>query len=382
MSNARRVAISVRELLGETLDATPGVRVGWPDEDAVVFVRSPTAFVAAFREHLAVFRGHWDGSETLVDADINTFRRCVDIRVKQLARERSLAGDRTGAVEEALAASLGRLDAEVRSGGGKTYYWGGNNYFGTELALRRGQTFRADFPEIDCDDWDEHYRLTLARTSWSRLRGNALRFCNHASRVAEACKAKGVGTVLIPSVGLCAHPWIFADAGLRVVATDISSAALDAVAHPERLPGVYGATAQVRWDIHQTAAYGGVANPHRFPQMAAIEKPEVARSLAHRISFARADWTSLPLENGCADVVFATNALPRDDTELVERVLLEWERVLVPSGHVFLAMHNAYDIPNVVAGFLDGRGWRAVASPAGEAGACGGRSYCAYYSSG
>lgn len=35
--------------------------------------------------------------------------------------------------------------------------------------------------------------------------------------------------VLVPSVGLCVHPWLFADCGMHVIATDIAATALASI---------------------------------------------------------------------------------------------------------------------------------------------------------
>jgi SAM-dependent methyltransferase len=154
------------------------------------------------------------------------------------------------------------------------------------------------------------------------------------------------------------HPWIFAEARLRVVATELSSTALETLSQPERWPRLYGSAAYERWDIDQTCKYGGITHPEAFPPMAAIEHALVAASLRSRITFARADWTALPVDARSIDLVFSTNALPRDDKELMERVVAEWQRVLKPNGHLFLAMHNSHALD--IAATFKRLGWTAV----------------------
>jgi SAM-dependent methyltransferase len=215
----------------------------------------------------------------------------------------------------------------------------------------------------------------LARSSFSSLRGNIYRYGNWASATAEHCVRAEATRVLIPSVGICVHPWLFAERGLSVIATDNAPTALATVESPERLPMLYGRAAKRRWDIDTVALYGGL-HFESFVTMPEIERPEVADPLRQRIEFVRADWASLPLPDGSVDVVFATNALPRGDDELRVRVLEEWVRVIRPGGLLFCAQHNDRISHLPVIEFLQRRGFF------GQPGPPGARMFQLYYSSG
>jgi SAM-dependent methyltransferase len=193
--------------------------------------------------------------------------------------------------------------------------------------------------------------------SFSSLRREVYRFSARAMQVARWSATRAPVRVLIPSVGLCVHPWLFAAASLSVVATDISRTALATLTNPCALPRVYGAKAQERWDIHESAAYGG-QHPEGFEPMPDLENERTCAALRPRIEFIEADWADLPLEDASIDVVFATNALPRGDDETRASVLAEWARVARTGGLIFTQMHN--DAGPMAGAFFEQLGWQRI----------------------
>jgi hypothetical protein len=344
--------IGARALLEDIVARVPA-KVGWPDDDVDLRVADPAELRAAFAECLTKFREYWPNTTTVIDIAVNTYHWKLDVRVKQLAVEPERQS--TSSFPEALQTAFTALDRAVGADG-KTYCWSTCVYFGMMLPIEVPAGAREDFPKLDTADWDELYRRELERASWRHLRAKAFRFCNHAVELARALHGRAA-TIAVPSVGLCAHPWIFAEAGLRAIATDISATALAIVAQPERWPRIYGSAAQLRWHIDQTCLHAGVVQPGAFPRMAAIERADVAAELRSRIAFARADWTALPIDAHAVDAMFATNALPRDN-EALARVAVEWQRVLKLTGHLFLAMHGAGGLD--IAATFERLGWTAT----------------------
>src|SRR5262249_26319910 len=143
--------------------------------------------------------------------------------------------------------------------------------------------------------------------------------------------------------GLCVHPWLFADHGLSVVATDAAGSALAALSEPDSWLRLYSRVAFERWDIAESASYATQGNPDHFARMPDLEDRGVRESVRQRITFALSDWADLPLGGGSIDAIFATNALPRESSAEQLRVLKEWFRVVRPGGVVFIAQHNFFD---------------------------------------
>jgi hypothetical protein len=56
----------VRSLLEEAIASVPA-RVGWPDEDVLLRVRSPDKVRVAFAECLTRFREYWSNTATVID---------------------------------------------------------------------------------------------------------------------------------------------------------------------------------------------------------------------------------------------------------------------------------------------------------------------------
>jgi hypothetical protein len=110
---------------------------------------------------------------------------------------------------------------------------------------------REEFPETKDLPWDERYRFLLARATWALLRGKVFRFSKFADSIAARCVEYQLLRVLIPSVGICVHPWLFADRGLSVVATDAAGSALAALSEPARWPRLFSRAAFERWDISE-----------------------------------------------------------------------------------------------------------------------------------
>jgi SAM-dependent methyltransferase len=154
---------------------------------------------------------------------------------------------------------------------------------------------------------------------------------------------------------LCVHPWLFADHGLSVVATDAAESALAVLSEPDGWNQLYSRAAFERWDIVQSASFATQGNPDTFARMPDLEDQSVRVSLRQRINFAVCDWADLPLAGGSVDALFATNALPRESSADQLQVLKEWGRVVRPGGLVFIAQHNFFNAD--VAPVLQSMGW-------------------------
>jgi hypothetical protein len=221
------------------------------------------------------------------------------------------------------------------------HYWGGNNYLDVSLPYPHPE--REDLLEGRHLPWDERYRVQLEREAWSSLRDTVFRFSSLAATLADRCVALGMSNVLVPSVGLCVHPWLFADRGLTVTATDSATSALAALSDPGGHPSLYSSAAYERWDIATCASFAMIPHPDHFDGMPLLEDARVREELSRRITFAVADWRQLPVPPGSVDLVFATNAVPRDSAVERVAVLEEWVRVLRPGGVVYIAQHHAGD---------------------------------------
>jgi hypothetical protein len=267
--------------------------------------------------------------------------------------QRGPCQDRNSQVEPTLEPSFRPLRAAVGKSRGELHYWGGNNYFDVSLPFRG--PMREDFPEVEHLPWDERYHYLLDRATWGSIRHMVFRFSSLAEYFAARCVEFGLLRVFIPSVGLCVHPWLFADRGVSVVTTDAAGSALAALSEPDRWPRLYSRAAFERWDIAESASYATQGNPDYFTRMPDLENRAVGESLRQRITFAQGDWADLPLAGGSVDAIFATNALPRESSAEQLRVLREWVRVVRPGGLVFIAQHNFFD--SDVEPVLRGAGW-------------------------
>jgi hypothetical protein len=332
------VKIDVKDLLGavQTL-RSPGTRIGLPDDPTSVDIPDPRRLSGCLDDALRAFRGLRGGGGYLVSAAVNEYHRAVWVRFVQ----RGPCQDRGGQVESALASAFRALRALVRKSRGDLHYWGGNNYFDVSLPFRG--PMREAFPEVNHLPWAERYRHLLDRATWGSLRGMVFRFSELAEAFAARCITPGLSRVLIPSVGLCVHPWLLADRGLTVVATDAAGTALDALSEPDRWPRLYSRAAFERWDIAESATYATQGNPDHFERMPDLEDGGVREALRQRITFAPCDWADLPVGRGGVEAIFATNALPRDSAAERLGVLREWVRVVKPGGLVLIAQHNFFD---------------------------------------
>ncbi len=351
--------IDVKSLIGSlpALQA-PGTRIGWPDDPTPVNVFSPQRFAAALDAALAAFRDLRPGPAYLVDVGVNSYHRSVGMRFV-------LPGpcvDRNGQVELPLKPAFPSLRDAARRNGGDLHYWGGNNYF--DVSLPFCGPIRQAFPKVEHLPWDERYRRQLEQGTWESLREKVFRFSNLAELFASRCIEGHLSQVLIPSVGLCVHPWLFAEHGLSVIATDIAPSALEALADPARWPRIYSRAAHERWDITEFASYASQGNPDHFTRMPALDDQGARKSLRQRIGFLVADWANLPLANASVDALFATNALPRESAAEQRRVLQEWVRVVRSGGLVLIAQHNFFD--SEVASVLLAAGWVEANILAGE----------------
>lgn len=330
--------IDIKDLLSslEAIRST-GARIGVPDDPTPVDITDAQRLATCLDNALYAFRDLRDKADYLVSAEVNTYHRAVWIRFVQ----RGPGQDRNGQVEEALEPSFQALRAVVGKSRGELHYWGGNNYFDLSIPFRG--PVREAFPEIKHLPWDEQYRYLLERATWESLRHTVFRFSKLAESFAVRCAEFGLSRILIPSVGLCVHPWLFADRGLFVAATDAAASALSALSEPNRWPRLYSRAAFERWDIAESASYATQGNPDHFARMPNLEDRDVRESLRQRITFAHSDWADLPLRGGSVDAIFATNALPRESSVEQLQVLREWVRVVRPGGLVFIAQHNFFD---------------------------------------
>jgi SAM-dependent methyltransferase len=330
--------IDIRDLLISVAALqSPGARLGWPDDPTVVEIADPPCFSACLDDALRAFRDLRGGADYLMDADLNSYHRSVWVRF--VCGKGLGIGD--GQMESPLRPTFEAAQAVAAANGGKLRYWGGNNYF--DLSLPFGGPVREAIPQLDHLPWDERYRQLLERAPWNRLRAMVFRFSRLADSFAARCSEFRATRVLIPSVGLSVNPWLFAERGLSVVATDAAGAALAALAEPTRWPRLFSRAAFERWDIAEAASYASQGNPDHFTRMPDLENQHVRDSLRSRIRFALADWADLPCERGSVDAIFATNALPRESAGERAAVLREWGRVVRPGGMVFIAQHNFFD---------------------------------------
>jgi len=328
--------VDVQDLLGSVgAIKTLSARVGLPDGPTFVEVGDLNRFTTTLDAAMCAFQELRPGTETLVSAEVNACRKEVWIRFLQNGRRE----DRNGQVEESLAACFNSFRAAVKGNRGDLHYWGGNNYF--DVSFPYPKVDREEFLEVKHLSWSERYRVWLERESWQSLRDRVYRFSNLAASLSERCRTCGMTTVLIPSVGICVHPWLFASRGLKVIATDSAATALSALSEPGRNPNLYSSAAYERWDNSTCASYAMIPHHDHFDGMPALEVEHVREELRQRIEFVVADWASVPVPSGSVDLVFATNAVPRESDSERVAVLEEWVRVLRPGGIVFIAQHHA-----------------------------------------
>jgi hypothetical protein len=337
-------------------------RVGWPDDAVRVRLEDPHGLAVALATSITTLRALFPNAPLLADIDVYMEAQRLDLRIARSGASAPTTEDDRAQVRDALHAAMAPLRRlAVDEGGLAECGWWGTNFdlrlpareVGPHLAGRK------HFPGLPKTSWEKHYREKLRCTSFSSLRDEVYRFSDQATNIARSAATERSLRVLVPSVGLCVHPWLFAAASLSVVATDVSHTALATLANPSALPRVYGAKAQERWDISQSAAYGG-HHPAPFASMPQLEDENTCAALRRRMSFIEADWARLPLEDASVDIVFATNALPRDDDEARGRVLGEWARVVRPGGLVYTQMHN--DVGPSASAFFERLGWQPVDS--------------------
>jgi hypothetical protein len=208
-----------------------------PADPTPVDSADPHNFVTCLDNALRAFRDLRGGADYLVNAEVNASHRCVGVRFVQRGEWEKGWEDRIGQVEPALEAVFLDLYAAAAKSGGDFSFWGGTNF--VNLSFQFQGPVREAFPEVKHLPWDEQYRQLLRRATWGSLRRMVFRFSNLAESFAVPCVEFGMSQVLIPSVGLCVHPWLFADHGLSVVATDAAASALAVLSEPERWPRLY-----------------------------------------------------------------------------------------------------------------------------------------------
>jgi Methyltransferase domain len=343
------VIIDIKDLLASVQAIrSPDSRIGLPDDPTPVEIVDPQQLAKCIDDALFAFRD-LRGSNYLVSAEVNSYHRAVWIRFVQ----RAPGVDRNGQVEPELEPAFQALRATAMASHGELHYWGGNNYFDVSFPFLG--SIREEFPEVNHLTWDERYSYLLERAAWASLRGMVFRFSNLAESFAAWCVKLGLSRVLIPSVSLCVHPWLFADHSLSVVATDSARSALAALSEPNRWPRLYSRSAFEQWDIAGSACYATQGNPDHFARMPELQDCNVREYLGSRLQFVLSDWADLPSASGSVDAIFATNALPREPYTDQLRVLKEWVRVVRPGGLVFIAQHNFFD--SDIAPVLKGAGW-------------------------
>jgi SAM-dependent methyltransferase len=356
-----------------------GVRVGFPDTSAPISLSDRSGFVCAVDAMVCAFR-ELRGGLTIVDAKDNSYRKAVVMRVKQLARGDS---SRKGVVEPKISEKLAELQSVLDCDDGELHYWGGNNYFDIEVPLADLSFMREFSPDTDGLSWDERYELKLAKESSESLRDEAFRNCDNATMIAEHFDPSNA-TVFVPSVGICAHPWLFADRGFQVIACDISSTAMNALSQPHNFPLIYSLRSYDRWDISEACSWGydpAGFHPEYFAGMPDLGSPEEFASLSRRIRFACGDWTSVPVPDDSVDLIFAANALPRTSDDEVKLVTDEWTRALRPDGCIFIAQHHPGHTIDLASRFQD-QGLLPCDVRNGDLPPSGRGGYQLYYSSG
>ena len=357
-----------------------GVRIGFPDTFAPVALADAHQLSAAVDDAIFAFQ-KLRGGHTIVNANDNSYRETVSMRVKQLAKGDSR---QNGVVESQVSEQMAKLRALLVREQGKLGYWGGNNFFSIEIPLSDLNSLREFRPDTEGLSWNEQYELKLARASWASLRSEAFRNCNQAAMVAERFDSSSVPTVYIPSVGICVHPWIFADRGFQVIASDISSAAIQTVSQPHNFPRIYSRQSYDRWDISAICTWGYDTegfHPEYFSGMPDLGSTDQYASLANRISFSCCDWADVPVPDGSVDLIFAVNALPRTSNDDLERVLADWIRALRSGGCIFIAQHHP-DHGVDLDSFFQGCGLIPCSIRKGRFPSTGSGGYQLYFSSG
>jgi hypothetical protein len=342
--------IDIRELLG-SLQAiqTSGARIGYPDDPTLVNIRNPHQLSACLDEALHAFSSLRGGSDYIVSAEVNKYHRELRVRFVQ----RGSSQNRDGQVEPFLDSSFSALRTILKQSRGELGYWGGNSFFDISIPFRG--PLRESFPDVAHLPWDERYSYLLERATWESLRSMVFRFSNLAESFAARCVEHRLSRVLVPSVGICVHPWLFADHGLSVVAADAAGSALSVLSEPNAWPRLYSRAAFERWDIAESASYASQGNPERFERMPDLNDRGVMELLRQRIIFTLSDWADLPLGGESIDAIFATNALPRESSAEQVQVLSEWVRKVRPGGLVFIAQHNFFG--SEIEAILRGARW-------------------------
>ena len=138
----------------------PATQVGLPDGPTFVEIKDPTGLAAAIDAAIFAFRELRPGTQTLICAEVNTYRKEVWIRVLQNGRTDL---SRNGQIEESLAPSLTSLRSIAKKNRVGVHYWGGNNYF--DLSIQYPKPDRNDLLDLDRLPWDQQYCVRLERES-------------------------------------------------------------------------------------------------------------------------------------------------------------------------------------------------------------------------
>lgn len=340
----------------------PGCRLSSPDDPTFVSISNPTRLSACLTNALIAFRESRQATGFVTYAGINDYHKQVLIRFVVQGARRLRRLDPKGLIETSLRPVFRLLGAAMESERGEFSYWGSDNHFNLSFPYRG--PMRESFPDVDHLPWDNRYQALLNRASWESLRRMVYRYSSLASSIAAECKRIGLTTVLLPSVGLTIHPWLFANSGLNVIATDIAATPLSVLASIAPWHRLFSTSAFERWDLSQCSSYATQGNLDHFEGMPVLENKSVRAALQRRISLVVADWAALPLRDYSIDAIFAANSLPRGSPEEQTNAILEWTRIVKPGGLVFVVQHNFSN--SIVDSLLHGAGWRSADVLAGE----------------
>jgi hypothetical protein len=346
--------IDVRDLLSPLRAIEePPTRVGFLDHPALVEIDNPDEFIAALVAAVRDLHTLYPDNAAVVFADVPAERNSLWIWICQ---RQGLDLEELDKVQiPPPGPGVAPLQAVAERNGGGLRYDGWRQYLILWLPFPntwpKGTQVDRKLP------WDERYRSQLEgeRPDWIRF--EVFRFSKLAAPLADRCAACGMNNVLVPSVGICVDPWLFASRGLTVTATDSARSALTALSDPARYPLLYSLAAYERWDAEMSRTYKLIPHPYHFDGMPELENEQLRETLRRKITFVLADWARLPVPSDSIDLIFATNAIPRDFRQEWWKVLDEWARVVRRGGILYIAQHNvlekdAIESPILERGFV------------------------------
>ncbi|MHC5080577.1 MAG: hypothetical protein ACYTHN_16325 [Planctomycetota bacterium] len=361
-----RERVELGKLMKDAVADLPGVRAAWPEEPQWIALRKREELTEVFRDVVRRFQSVDTVSEVLVSAGIHgVLEHPLSVSIRGVEPSKKDPGlepdsrDLSPGVSVALK-TLGRI---VRAEGGEYSHSGGLtcsiHFHRARLSAKPTRFVLLPKPK----DWEERYRLQLDLLCWSMLRSGVFRFAHEAERVADWASVRRLKSVFCPAVGLCIDPWLFAHLGFHVWACDTAPIAIEVLSRPDLHPQIYGSEAREQWDVDKASSYAGGVNPDAFETMLFLEEKEFVEERGERITFNTEDRRGDFIDVGSIDVIFACNALPREEVSEATRpalvALLEsWVRCLNPEGLLFIHVHNAYDVWSEAREYLLTRGLR------------------------